>query len=98
MFGDCDCLCGGLAPPQADTRLAVTSLEVMKRDIELQASEINALQTTLDRNLKASAVEIARLENQMARECVGTTVVELSSWDISEFDFLGTWSWWRSGL
>ena len=73
---------------QADTRLAVTSLEVMKRDIELQASEITALQTTLDRNLKASAVEIARLENQMARvNALGQRLTELSSWDISEFDF-----------
>ena len=73
---------------QADTRLAVTSLEVMKRDIEVQASEISALQSTLDRNLKASAVEIARLENQMARvNALGQRLTELSSWDISEFDF-----------
>ena len=73
---------------QADIRLAVTSLEMVKRDIKLQASEIIALETTLDRNLKASAVEIARLENQMARvNALGRRLTELSSWDVSEFDF-----------
>ncbi len=73
---------------QADARLAAASLAAMKRDIELQAAEITALETTLDRNLKASAVEIARLENQMVRvNALGQRLTELSSWDVSEFDF-----------
>ena len=37
---------------QADARLAAASLAAMKRDIELQAAEITALETTLDRNLR----------------------------------------------
>ena len=73
---------------QADARLAATTLASMKRDIELQSAEIPALETTLDRNLKASAVEIARLENQMVRvNALGQRLTELSPWDISEFDF-----------
>ena len=73
---------------QADARLAVTSLVMMKRDIELQTAEIAALETTVYRNLRASAVEIARLENQMARvNALGQRLTELSPWDISEFDF-----------
>ena len=73
---------------QTDARLAVTSLVMMKRDIELQTAEIAALETTVYRNLRASAVEIARLENQMARvNALGQRLTELSPWDISEFDF-----------
>ena len=66
----------------------LTSLVMMKRDIELQTAEIAALETTVYRNLKASAVEIARLENQMVRvNALGQRLTELSPWDISEFDF-----------
>ena len=73
---------------QTDARLAVTSLVMMKRDIELQTAEIAALETNVYRNLRASAVEIARLENQMARvNALGQRLTELSPWDISEFDF-----------
>ena len=73
---------------QADARLAATWLVMIKRDIELQAEEIEALETTVDRNLQASAVEIARLENQMARvNALGQRLTELSPWDVSEFDF-----------
>ena len=74
---------------QADARLAATSLASMKRDIELQSAEITALETTLDRNLKASAVEIARLENQMVRvNALGQRLTELSSWTSVTSTFL----------
>lgn len=72
-----------------DARAVVFAIEGLREDIESQKSIVFRLEEDLELNLRASAIEIARLESRMARiDALGQRLTELSPYDVSEFDFV----------